>query len=80
MIESKILEILQNIFRDLFDEENLILTRDTSSKNIEDWDSVAQISLILTIENTYNIRISAAELENLSNVGDIVDLLCSKLN
>jgi acyl carrier protein len=80
MIESKILEILQNIFRDLFDEENLILTRDTSSKNIEDWDSVAQISLILTIENTYNIRISAAEIENLSNVGDIVDLLCSKLN
>jgi len=80
MSESKILEILQNIFRDLFDEDNLILTRDTSSKNIEDWDSVAQISLILTIENTYNIRISAAELENLSNVGDIVDLLCSKLN
>ena len=79
MNSNEILLSLQNIFRDLFDEEDLVLTRETSSSDIEDWDSVAQISLVLTVENTFNVRISASELEGLSNVGDIIDLLHSKL-
>jgi len=79
MNTDKILETLQEIFRDLFDDKDLVLNRDISADDIEDWDSVAQISLILTIENSFNLRISASELEGLANVGEIADLLESKL-
>jgi len=80
MNTDEIFESLQEIFKDLFDNDNLELTREMSSDDIEDWDSVAQISLVLTIENSLNVRISASELEELANVGDIVDLVKSKLN
>ena len=80
MNTDEIFESLQEIFKDLFDNDNLELTREMSSDDIEDWDSVAQISLVLTIENSLNVRISASELEELANVGDIVDLEKSKLN
>jgi acyl carrier protein len=80
MNTDEIFESLQEIFKDLFDNDNLELTREMSSDDIEDWDSVAQISLVLTIENSLNVRISASELEELANVGDIVDLVNSKLN
>jgi len=75
---NEILESLNGIFTDVFDDNDIKITRQTNADDIEDWDSVTQISLILTIENTFDIRITANELENLANVGEIADLILKK--
>ena len=70
-----ILNNLQDIFRDVFDEDSLILTKETSPNDIEDWDSLAQITLISEIEKAFNYRFSLKTILELKNVGDVLDLL-----
>ena len=72
---SDTLSRLQSIFRDVFDDESLALTRDASSKTIEEWDSLAQISLVSAIEKEFGIRFTVAEVQALHDVGDMVDLI-----
>ena len=52
---------LQNIFRDVFDLPTLAISENTTADEIDDWDSVAQVNLVLTIENEFSIRLSIEE-------------------
>jgi acyl carrier protein len=72
------IDLLQPIFRDVFDADNLVLERATCAHDIEGWDSLAQIRLVIAIEKTLSLKLSSAEISNLSNVGDMVDLIVSK--
>ncbi len=74
-----ILEELQEIFRDVLDQPNLVLTRESSAKNVEDWDSLAHINLVTSIEKRYKIKFALGELQELKNVGDMIDLIQAKL-
>ena len=78
MNRNEILEKLTDIFRDVFDEEDMTITEETSAKDIEDWDSLMHISLIMAIENTFNMKFAMDEVVNLKNVGGIVDILARK--
>jgi len=78
MNRNEILEKLTDIFRDVFDEEDMTITEETSAKDIEDWDSLMHISLIMAIENTFNMKFAMDEVVNLKNVGGIVDILAKK--
>jgi len=78
MNKKNILDQLQNIFRDCFDDENLVVVSSTTSDDVEGWDSVAHINLIVTIEKEYNIKFSLAELAVLYSVDDIVNLIAEK--
>ena len=74
-----ILEELQEIFRDVLDQPNLVLTRESNAKNVEDWDSLAHINLVTSIEKRFKIKFALGELQELKNVGDMIDLIQAKL-
>ena len=73
MTEQAILEAVQEIFRDNFDDDTLEITRATCADDIEDWDSLEQINLLTAIEKKFNIKL--ADVRNLKNVGDLLDLV-----
>ena len=68
-----ILEKLQEIFRDIFDDENLVITKETTAKDIEEWDSLAHINLVLAIREEFNVEFTLEEVAEYKNVGDIVN-------
>lgn len=76
---DNLLEELQPIFRDILDQPNLIITRESNASTVEDWDSLAHVNLVTAIEKRYKIRFALGELQDLKNVGDMIDLMKTKL-
>ena len=66
---------LNVIFRDLFDDDSIVVTPQTTANDIEDWDSLEQINLLTAIEKKFNIKFKLADVRNLKNVGDLLDLV-----
>ena len=66
---------LQALFRDVFDDDTLVIARATHAGNIPDWDSLAQINLVVAIEKEFGIKVSLQDMATLSNVGDMMDLI-----
>lgn len=75
MTREAILKELEVIFRDIFDDEDIVLTDATNSDDIEDWDSLEQINLLVAIEKKFNLKFKLDEVSNLANVGDMVSLI-----
>ena len=75
MTEQAILESIQEIFRDNFDDDTLVITRDTCADDIEDWDSLEQINLLTAIEKKFQIKFKLADVRGLKDVGDLLDLV-----
>ena len=75
MSAQDILAAVQDIFRDNFDDESLVITRDTCADDIEDWDSLEQINLLTAIEKKFSIKFKLADVRNLKDVGDLLDLV-----
>ena len=74
-------ELLKNItiiFRDVFDDETLLVLPTTTAKDINGWDSLAQIRLIVSIEKALKIKFSAGEIYDLQSVDDLLNLLLKK--
>ncbi|HTR77989.1 MAG TPA: acyl carrier protein [Gemmatimonadaceae bacterium] len=76
---SDVLERLQPVFRDVFDQPSLTVTRATTARTVEGWDSLAHITLIDVVQREFGVRFALGELEELKNVGDMVDLIVRKL-
>ena len=75
MTADQILKELEEIFRDNFDDDDIVLTRETTADDIEDWDSLEQINLLVAIEKQFSIKFSLADVADLENVGSMVDLI-----
>ena len=75
MDEKTILAAVQDIFRDNFDDEELVITRETCADDIEDWDSLEQINLLTAIEKKFSIKFKLADVRDLKDVGDLLDLV-----
>jgi acyl carrier protein len=73
--ELEILELLTPIFRSVFDEPNLILSREKTAKDVQNWDSLNHIMLIVRIEEMTDLVFTTNQLVKLNNVGDFVDLI-----
>ncbi len=69
---------LNSIFQDLFDDPNLQITRATTAADIDDWDSLTHINLIVAVEKDFRIKMTTAEVRALNNVGDFIDLIARK--
>lgn len=75
MSEQEIFDAVQQIFRTVFDDESLVLTRSTTAEDIEDWDSLEQINLLVAIEKRFSIKFTLEDVKDLPNVGAMLDLV-----
>jgi len=73
------LEQLTPIFREVFDDEEIVLTRQTTADDIDAWDSLSHMNLIVAVELRFKVKFALGELQSLKNVGDLVDLVDKKL-
>lgn len=71
---------LQDIFRDVFDDEEMEISRKMSPDDHDDWDSLTHIQLIIAVERKFNVKFSTEDMMMLKNVGEFVDLIDSKRN
>lgn len=66
---------LQSIFRDVFSDPKLILTRDMSPASLPDWDSVATVHIVLAVEAEFDVRFSTDEVASVASVADLLGYL-----
>ena len=78
MSREEIYEKLNEIFRDVFDDEGICLHDDTTANDIEDWDSYGHIYLVVAIEKGFDMKITMGETVTLKNVGELVDLILKR--
>lgn len=78
MTREYIAEKVQMIFRDVFDDDELIITDATNSDDIEDWDSLEHIALIVSMEKEFNMKFDIKEVNKLENVGGMIDMILAK--
>ncbi len=79
MTRKELFDGVQDIFRDIFDEDDMVIEDKTSSDDIEDWDSLNHINLVSAIEKEFGIRFALGELMSLKDVGAMIDLMVEKL-
>lgn len=70
---------LQDIFRDVFDNEDLEISDETSSYDIEEWDSLSHIQLVVAIEKTFGVKLTSKEILSWEDVGEMIDALLKKI-
>lgn len=74
---------LQDVFRNIFDDDNLVVTDETTAADVKGWDSMGNINLIIAIEKHFNVKFTARELGALheadQNVGNLVAMLVAKI-
>ncbi|MBQ7563359.1 MAG: acyl carrier protein [Lachnospiraceae bacterium] len=75
MSREEIMNKVTEIFREVFDDEELVITDATNSENIEDWDSIEHISLIVSMEKEFHLKFDIKQVNTLENVGEMVDLI-----
>ncbi|MBQ6508411.1 MAG: acyl carrier protein [Flexilinea sp.] len=80
MTEDEIYSKLTEIFRDVFDDDEITVNEQTTADDIDDWDSLAQISLIAAVEGEFGIRFDMKTALNLKNAGDIARQISALLN
>ena len=79
MTHNEIMEKVQRIFREVFDDDTLVIEDSTNSSDIEDWDSLEHITLVVSMEKEFGLKFDLKEVNELANVGAMVDLIASKL-
>ncbi len=79
MDKAQILSRLTEVFRSVFDDDSIVLTAATNSNDIEQWDSLNQIRIILACETAFGAKLNARKINALANVGDMVDYLATEL-
>lgn len=75
MDQPQIYARLAEIFEDVFDEDSINITPELSAKDVDGWDSLTHIRLILTVERAFKIKFSTSEIGKLQNVGELVTLI-----
>lgn len=75
MKREEALVLLNRIFADVFDNEDISITEETDSSEISEWDSLAHVTLIATIEKEFNVKFGMNDILNAKTVGDLVDII-----
>ena len=80
MEKEEIYERLNNVFRDVFDDDSIVVKPETTSNDIEDWDSLEHINLVVAVEQEFGIKFNMNEVTTMKNVGEMVDIIISRIN
>ena len=75
MSKEEIFVELNEVFQDVFDDEDICVDANTTADDIEDWDSLAQMNLVVAIEKHFKIRFKVEEIASLHNVGEMLKLI-----
>ena len=79
MEKKEILDQVQDIFRDILDNESIVLTGETTADDVDDWDSLTHIQLVVAIEKHFKIRFKSMEILSWKNVGEMIDNIKGKV-
>ena len=79
MTRKEVFNGVQDIFRDIFDEDDMVIEDKTNSDDVEEWDSLNHINLVSAIEKEFKLKFALVELMTLKDVGAMVDLMMEKL-
>ena len=79
MEEQEILSQVVEIFKEELDNEEIELTMESTAKEVEDWDSLSHIHLMVAIEKHFKIRFTSSEISNFKNVGEMVESVKNRL-
>jgi acyl carrier protein len=77
--KEQIIMDLQEIFCEVFELDTVTIDSNTSALDIDEWDSLTHIQLVVSVEKKYNIRFNSAEIQNWENVGKMIDSILLKL-
>lgn len=72
------LEKLTEIFRDVLDNDNIVLVPETTANDIEEWDSLSHIRLIVEVERSFNIKFTSSEIAGLKDIQNLIDTINMK--
>ncbi len=75
---GELLKRLTDVFRDVFDDDELVITPDTTADDIEDWDSIEHITLIGAVEEEFNMRFKMGEVSGMKNVGEMMSIIAER--
>ena len=78
MNANEIIPRLNSVFRDIFGDDSISVTADTTSADIEDWDSLAHINLMDAVEHEFGLRFKMREVSSMKNVGDLIMLIAER--
>ena len=78
MTHEAILEKLNEIFRDIFDDDSLVITETTTANDVEDWDSIEHINLIDAVEKEFGMKFKMQEVSGMKNVGEMVQIIAER--
>ena len=80
MEKTLIYEKLNEVFQDVFDDEELTIDGNTTADDIEDWDSLEHINLMVAVESAFNIKFNMGEVNSFKNVGAMVEAIENKID
>ncbi len=79
MTREEVFAKLNDVFRDVFDDEDICVTDSTTADDIEEWDSLEHINLIASIEYEFDIKFNMGEVNNFKNVGEMADAILKRI-
>lgn len=79
MTREEVFAKLNAVFQDIFDDDSIIVRDETTAADIEDWDSLEHINLMVAIEKDFGMKFNMAEVTGLKNVGEMVDVILKRL-
>jgi len=78
MNKEEILQIVNEIFIDVLDNPSIVINLNTIADDVEDWDSLNHIQLVVAIEKRFNVRFKSSEIRNWENVNEMIESILAK--
>ena len=80
MDKAEILQQVNVVFIDVLDNDKIVLKNETTANDVDEWDSLNHIQLVVAIEKAFKIRFASREIQSWKNVGEMVDSISTKIN
>lgn len=79
MTREEVYTNLNEVFQDVFDDDEITVNDATTANDIEDWDSLEHINLVVAVEKKFNIKFNMGEVNKFKNVGEMVDIIMTRI-
>ena len=77
MSREEILEKINDIFHDVFEDDSIVVVEETTADDVEDWDSLMHITLISEVESAFGFKFQMKDVVGMKNVGEMIDIIQS---